>query len=65
MLAPFVLPEGLIIALVVLPVGLHVAERVWGLAGEDVGDVGVGTVIIALSGIGAVTVIGPETVNGP
>lgn len=64
-LAPFVLPEALVIALVVLPVGLHIAEGIGSLAGQDVGDVGVGTVIVALSGIGAVAVVRPETVDGP
>jgi len=58
--APLVLPEALVVALVVLPVGVHVAEKV-SLSGgaKDGGDVGVGSAGVAVGVVGAVAVIGP------
>ena len=65
-LAPLVLPELLVVALVVLPVLVHVVERVAGVVGlEDLGDVGVSAIRVTLRRVGAVAVVGPETVNGP
>ena len=66
MLAPFVLPEGLIVALVVFPVCVHVAEEI-GCAGcyKDGGDIRVGTCGVAIGVVGAVAVVGPEAVDCP
>ena len=66
MLAPLVLPEGFVVAAFVFPIGVHVAEEV-GLTGgvEDGGDVGVCAGGIAVGVVGAVAVVGPETVDGP
>lgn len=48
-LAPFVLPEGLVLALIVLPILLHVVKSLTGsIGGEDITDVGVGSGSIAL-----------------
>jgi len=60
MFLPFVIPEALVIALDVFPVRVHVAEH-GGCAGrgEDRGDVGVGSVGIAIGVEGAVAMVGP------
>ena len=58
--APLVLPEGLVVALVVLPVLLHHGQGVVGARGaQDFGDVFVGAARVAVGFVGAVTVIGP------
>jgi hypothetical protein len=65
-LAPLVLPEGLVVALVVLPVLLHDFKsfiRAGGL--QDFGDVGVGAARVAVGFVGAVAVVGPQAVEGP
>lgn len=60
MLAPFMLPETLIVAFVIRPVGLHVRQKVGFAKGlQDLGDVGVCTRTIAVGIIGAVAVIRP------
>ena len=60
MLGPLVFPESLIIALIVLPVGIHVVEEVRGTKGSDyVGDVGVCTRWITVSLVGAIALVGP------
>lgn len=63
---PFVIPEAFVVALVVFPVGVHVAEE-GGLAGggQDGGDVCVGAIRVAVGVVGAVAVVGPEPVDGP
>ena len=59
-LAPLVLPEALVVALVVLPVGVHVGEEVRGPCGrDDGGDVGVGARGVTVGVVGAVAVVGP------
>jgi hypothetical protein len=65
-LAPLVLPEGLVVALVVLPVLLHVRQGLVGARGlQDFGDVGVGAARVAVGFVGAVAVVGPQAVQGP
>lgn len=63
-LGPLVRPELLVIAIVVLPVGVHVRESCRG-SRENVLNVGVGAVRVARGGISAITVIRPKTVNSP
>ena len=66
MLAPFVFPEALVIALVILPVGIHVAEKVCLSSSRENGrDVGVCSVGITIGVVGAIAVIRPETMDGP
>lgn len=66
MFAPFVFPEGLVVALVVFPVGAHVGEQVGLVVGfENGGDVGVGAGGVAASIVGPVAVVRPKTVDGP
>jgi hypothetical protein len=65
-LAPLVLPEGLVVALVILPVLLHDFKSFIGAGGlQDVGDVGVGAARVAVGFVGAVTVVGPQAVQSP
>ena len=65
-LAPFVLPEGLIRCSLVFPVGIHVVEEVGGASrGKDGADVGIRTRSVAVGVVGAIAVVWPETVNGP
>lgn len=65
-LGPFVLPKGLVVALVVLPEPPHVGQGVGGaVARQDVLDSRVGAAAVALGGIRAVTVVGPEAVDRP
>ena len=65
-LAPLMLPEGVVIVVVVLPVGLHVVEqRRLAKGGQDTGDIGVGAAGVAVGIVRAVTVIRPQTMNGP
>ena len=65
-LAPLVLPEGLVVALVVLPVLLHDLEGLVGAGGlQDLGDVGVGAARVAVGFVGAVAVVRPQAVQGP
>lgn len=60
MLAPFVRPEGLVIATDVDPVFFHVREQVGAaLRFQDVRDVGVLARRIAIGLVGAVAVVGP------
>lgn len=65
-LAPLVLPESLVIALVILPVGVHVCEQVR-LAErvQDSSDVGVCARCITVGIVGAVAMIWPQAVDGP
>ena len=65
-LAPFVLPEGLVITLVILPVSVHVVQGVISTEGlQNVSDVGVSPAAVTLSWVAAIAVVGPEAVNGP
>jgi hypothetical protein len=65
-LAPLVLPEGLVVAFVVFPVLLHDFQGLVGAGGlQDFGDVGVGAARVAVGFVGAVAVVGPEAVEGP
>ena len=59
-LVPFVLPEVFVVALVVFPIGVHVAQEI-GLAGggDDGGDVVVFAARIAVLLVGAVAAIRP------
>ena len=60
MFAPFVLPEGFVVAGVVFPVGLHVGEEGGGVVGlEDGGYVGVLAGFVAVLRKCAVAVVGP------
>ena len=62
MLAPFMLPEDFICAIVgiVEPVGVHVVEECGSTVGfEDGGDVGVLPFLITILTISTVTVVGP------
>ena len=60
MLSPLVVPEGLVVTLVVLPVGGHVGEEVGCAEGvEDGADVGVGARRVSVRVIGAVTAVRP------
>ncbi len=62
MLAPLVLPEGLVVAAVVFPVRVHVGEEVVAVEGfEDRSDVGVLAGLVAVLGVGAVAVVWPGT----
>lgn len=58
---PFVLPEGFVVAFVVLPVGRHVGEEGWGggRGGENRGDVFVDARGVAVGFVGAVAAVGP------
>lgn len=58
-LAKLVLPEGFVVALVVLPVLLHVAECIGGAGAQDIADVGVLAVLVAVLVKRAIAVIGP------
>ena len=54
------------IIVVVLPVGLDVAEQSrLAEGGQDTGDIGVGAAGVAVGIVRAVTVIRPQTMNGP
>ena len=60
------LPERLIFALVIFPVGVHVIEEGGGAGGCDDGaDVGVGASGVAVGVEGAIAVVRPETVYSP
>lgn len=63
-LAPLVLPEGLVVALVVLPVRLHRPERAGGPLLQDRGDVGVLPALVAVLLVRPVAVIGPVGCDG-
>lgn len=63
MLAPLVLPEGLVVAGGVLPEGVHVGQEVGLAVGlEDGGDVGVLAGAVAEGVVGAVAVVGPGNI---
>ena len=63
MFPPFVLPECLIVALVVLPVRVHVRQEVSLAEGlKDLGDVGVGARGIAVGIEGSVAVVRPGSI---
>lgn len=63
MLVPFVLPEGLVIAIIVLPVCVHVGqELVPALLLEDGGDVGELSRGVAEFLVCAITIVGPDSV---
>jgi len=65
-LAPFVLPERLVIALVVLPVGLHIAQDItMTFVQKDATNIGICSRAIACSFVRAITVVRPQTVNSP
>lgn len=61
MLTPFMFPEAFIIALVVLPIGVHVVEEI-SLTGSgyDGGDIGVLTVGVTVLVEGPITMIWPK-----
>ena len=60
MLVPFMLPEGLVVAVIVLPVGVHIGqELVTALLLENGGDVGELSRRVAELLVAAVTVVGP------
>lgn len=60
MFAPLVLPETLVVAGVVFPVGAHVIEDVVAVVSfEDLGDVFVLAALVAVRVVGSVAVIGP------
>lgn len=59
-LAPLMRPETLVVPLIVLPICVHVIEKVsLAIRREDVGYVGVGTVWIAVRVVCPVTVVWP------
>lgn len=59
-LSPLVLPKRLVVPLVVLPVGVHVVEQVrLAVRRQDVGDVGVGAVRVAVRVVRPVAVVWP------
>ena len=59
--APFVLPEGFVVAALVFPVGAHVGEEGGAaVGGEDGADVGVLAGFVAVLVVGAVAVVGPK-----
>jgi len=61
MLVPLVLPERLVIALVVLPVLVHVGEKLGAARVLDDGsDVGVLARLVAVCLVGAIAVVGPS-----
>lgn len=64
MLTPLVLPEGLVGAVVVWPVCVHVAEQFRVRLLNDGGDVGVLPALVTKLLVCAIAVIRPETVNG-
>ena len=57
------LPEGLVIALVILPVLFHVSKS--SSSSKQVANVVVGTAAVTVLRVRTVTVIGPETVDSP
>lgn len=58
MLAPLVLPEYLVTAVIRYPVGVHVVEQILAVEGlQDGGNVRVGAAVIAVGLIGAVAVV--------
>lgn len=61
MLVPLVLPERLVVALVVLPVLVHVGEKL-GVARvlDDGSDVGVLARVVAVCLVGAIAVVRPS-----
>ena len=62
---PLVVPEGLVVALVVLPVGLHEGEGVVCAEGlQDRGDIGVGAGRVAVGVVGAVAAVWPVDRHG-
>ena len=64
-LAPLVGPEGLVLALVVLPVLVHVVQEGLVLGSDDGRDVGVLALLVAVGLISAVAVIRPQAVDSP
>lgn len=59
-LAPFVLPEGLVVPVDVNPVLVHVGEELGAILRlQDLGDIGVGAAGVTVGLVGAVTVVGP------
>jgi hypothetical protein len=65
-LAPFVLPEGLVVTLVVFPVLLHVAQGLIGTGGlKNLRDVGISAFGVAVRFVCAIAVVGPQAVNSP
>ena len=59
--APFVLPEGFVVAAVVFPVGFHVGEEgCAAVGGEDGADVCVLAGFVAVLAVSTVAVIGPS-----
>lgn len=66
MLAPFVLPERLVITLVVLPVGLHVSQNIaMTLVFKNAANISVCSRAITSGFVGAVAVVGPEAMDSP
>ena len=59
--APFVFPEGLILALIIFPVYLHVVQEIVAVEMfKDLGDVFVLTSFVAVLLVGAIAFIGPR-----
>lgn len=60
-LAPFMLPERLVVSVDVHPVLVHVVDEIGtALRVENGRDVGVGTVGVTIGLVGAITVVGPD-----
>lgn len=63
-LVPLVGPEGLVVTLVVFPVGVHILEGfIFAQFLENGGDVAVLSILVAVRFIGTVTVIRPSYSN--
>lgn len=64
MFAPLMLPETLIIPLIILPIRVHVIEKVsLAIRRDDVGYVGVCTVRIAVGVVCPITVVWPSPIS--
>ena len=65
MLAPFVLPEGFVVAALAFPVDVHVREEVVGaVVLQDLSDVCVLAGLVAVLIVGAIAAIGPGVCEG-
>lgn len=65
-LVPLVLPERLVIAFVILPVGIHVREQIrLAKRGKDISYVAVFARWITVGFIGAVAAVWPQAMNCP
>lgn len=61
MLAPFVLPEGLVVPMIILPEDMHEIEHRAADIGEDVCDVLVISAVITICLVTAVALVRPES----